>query len=103
MWKRYSVTIVVALCLLLGTFAGPASAGYREGQIGCQTGWVKLTTSFSGTPTSHEHYMETHGIEYHYNSPLAVTLWPGRLKRGSWSVKATPLHAGGASCVRIGT
>ena len=97
--KRRSVAFVAVVVLLLVNVAGPASAGYREGRIGCQSGYDVFTESYSGsTLTLHEHYFEPYGVRYHNNTWFWFVIWDGASSRYAWSVKATPLLSGGAGC-----
>lgn len=95
--KRPSVAIVSLVFLLLVSLASPASAGYREGRISCQSGYVVFLDSHSGETTWHEHYLESYPKTYTFTSYL-FTLWTGPRNYGTWSVKATPLDFGSAGC-----
>ena len=98
-FKQRSVATIALVVLLVANFTAPASAGYREGRISCQPEWTVLTTSYSGDDTMHEHYLEPNPYE-RIHGPWMVTIWFGARKYGTWSVKATPLHAGGGGCIR---
>ena len=92
--KRRSVAFVAVVVLLLVNLAGPASAGYREGRIGCQNGYDVLTASHSGSAyVFHEHYLESFGFSRHDNARFAFALWVGARSRYTWSVQATPLQS----------
>ena len=96
--KRRSVAFVAVVVLLLVNIAGPASAGYRSGRIGCQNGWSAYTYSYSGnTVTEHEQYLEPRTSQ-RGDTTFAVTVWGSNPIRSSWSVRATPLLSGGAGC-----
>lgn len=97
--KRRSVAIVALVVLLMVNFAAPVSAGYREGRIGCQLGWTVVTESYSGYRgwTWHEHYLEPRPVQRAYTY-FSLTIWTGGRNYGTWSVSATPLLSGGASC-----
>ncbi len=97
--KRRSVAFVAVVVLLLVNLAGPASAGYREGRIGCQRGYDLFTESYSGsTLTLHKHYLESYGTRRHNDMWFGFTIWVDASSRYTWSVQATPLLAGGAGC-----
>ncbi len=97
--KRRSVAFVAVVVLLLVNLAGPASAGYREGRIGCQRGYDLFTESYSGgSYVVHQHYLESYRTREYDNARFAFTIWVGASSRYTWSVQATPLLAGGAGC-----
>lgn len=98
-FKRRSAAFVVVVVLLLVNFTGPASAGYREGRIGCQLGWMPFTKSDSGgVNVEHTHYLEPFVVEEYKRASFALTIWYGAYSRSTWSVEATPLLYGGAGC-----
>ena len=97
--KRHSVAFVAVVVLLLVNLAGPASAGYKEGRIGCQSGYDVFTESYSGgSYVWHQHYLESYGTRDYDNVRFAFTIWVDASSRYTWSVQATPLQAGGAGC-----
>lgn len=75
----------------------PASAGSREGQIGCQSGYTPATVSYSSTATTHYHWFELAGSSTKYNTTRAWSGWYGRTN-GSWYVSASTLTSGYAYC-----
>lgn len=95
--KSRFVAFVAVVVLLLVSFVGPASAGYREGRISCQNGYMVFLDSHSGETTWHEHYLESYSKAYAFTS-YSLTFWTGPRNYGTWSVKATPLEFGGAGC-----
>ncbi len=98
--KRRSVAFVAVVVLLLVNLAGPASAGYREGRISCQSGWTVFTESNSGGSTWHEHYLEPWDTTLHYTGYFR-SIWYTQRNYGTWSVQATPLLSGGAGCTQL--
>jgi len=86
-----------AVALFVVVTAVPAFAGYKEGNISCQSGWDEYTVSTSSSPTWHDHYMESNGTLHQY-STVVVKVWNGSTNYGTWSVQATPLSSGYAGC-----
>ena len=98
-FKQRSVATVALVVLLLANFTGPASAGYLEGRISCQSNWKVMTRSYSGVDTRHEHYLEPNSTVF-ADGNMVVLFWIGARNYGTWSVEAAPLYSGGGGCIQ---
>ena len=91
---------MAVVVLLLGNLAGPASAGYREGRISCQNGWVVATISTATFSTWHEHYLEPNDTVTRFTGTL-LAIWDGSRNYGTWSVESTPMSSGYGFCTQF--
>lgn len=96
-FKHRIFALLASTALFVVVLAGPAGATYKEGNISCQPGWDEMTVSTSSVTTWHDHYMEHNGT-LHQSTTIAVKIWYGSTNYGTWSVEATPMSSGYASC-----